>query len=436
MDTDPKIPPSGDGPQAGSVPPALQASEPPVIGAPPPPLAPDSIRKSDSMRNLVAILLSVCLGLFLADGAVSFVDESLIYLFDLHVLSFVRGIVFFFALLVSIVIYVLMGLTPMIPKRWFLPITLFAPVATMALIPCSIYSFGRIEQVTWGLSLCQVIVGLCILCWVRGGWDVRWPLVAEGQLGTRQFSWRNLCIFIGANVFVLVPAVMAYFAVCAALAVDHFSEGFMALRPRGLTVQVRKYARADGKTIQLFPMSHVADSDFYQKVSESFPANSIVLMEGVTDYKNLLTNKISYKRMAASLGLSEQHEKFVPSQGETVRADVDVDQFATNTIALLNLAMLVHSKGVNPETLLALVQYPEPPNFQVQLFDDLINKRNNHLLEEIRARLLQSENIIVPWGALHMPQIAREIQKSGFHLNETQEYVVIRFGSAGNGKPK
>jgi hypothetical protein len=33
----------------------------------------------------------------------------------------------------------------------------------------------------------------------------------------------------------------------------------------------------------------------------------------------------------------------------------------------------------------------------------------------------------VPWGAAHMPGIAREILKSGFHLAETREYVVIRF---------
>jgi len=31
-----------------------------------------------------------------------------------------------------------------------------------------------------------------------------------------------------------------------------------------------------------------------------------------------------------------------------------------------------------------------------------------------------------------MPEIAREIQKSGFRLVETQEYVAIRFRSAAN----
>ena len=383
------------------------------------------------MRQLFAILLSLCLGLFLADAFVSLVDDSLILLFDLHGLTVIRGILFLLAMLVAIVIYGLMGLTPMIPKRLFLPLTLFNPVAGLVVIPFLIYFYGRIQQVAWGISFCQVILGLSILHWVQGGFKFRWPLVAENQLEARRFSWRNLSVFLLVNVFVLLPAVIVYLVLCAALAMDHFSEGFLALRPEGLTVQVRKYVRNDGKTIQLVPMSHIGEPDFYRKLSQSFPTNSIILMEGVTDNRNLLTNRISYKRMATALGVAEQQQEFKP-QAEMVRADVDVEEFATNTIALLNLVMLIHSKGVNAQTVLELMQYPQPPDFEKQLWDDLLRKRNRRLLEEIHSRLSQSEHIIVPWGAAHMPEIAKEIQKSGFRLDETQEYVAIRFRSAGN----
>jgi hypothetical protein len=211
------------------------------------------------------------------------------------------------------------------------------------------------------------------------------------------------------------------------LAVDHFSDGFMALRPGGFTVQVRKYVRNDGKMIQLFPMSHVAESDFYQKISQTFPTNSIILMEGVTDTRHLLTNNISYKRLANSLGLAEQHEKFAPSRGERVMADVDVGQFSKETIDFLNLIMLVHSKGINAGVIQKLMQYSPPPHFETRLFDDLLKNRNQHLLEEIQSHLPQSDNLMVPWGVAHMPGVAKEIQKSGFQLAETQEYTVIRF---------
>jgi hypothetical protein len=154
-------------------------------------------------------------------------------------------------------------------------------------------------------------------------------------------------------------------------------------------------------------------------------------MEGVTDDRNLLTNKITYKRMAASLGLAEQHEEFRPTQGEIVPADVDVEQFTPSTLGFLNLVMLIHSKGLNAETVLKLMRFSPPPHYEEQLLDDLLRKRNRRLLEELQARLPQTEHIIVPWGVAHMPGIAAAIQKAGFRLDETREYVAIRFRSAG-----
>ena len=382
------------------------------------------------MKFLISILLNLCLGLFLVCGAVSLVDDSLALLFGLHLLTVISGILSFFALLVAVLVYGLMGLTPIIPKRVFLPVTLFYVAGVLAVFPALIYCndwVHRSLQMDWAISFCQVIFGLGILYWLRGGLKFRWPIVEDKHLGARRFSWLNLSVFMLVNVFVLLPAIVVYLFLCAALAADHFSEGFMALRPSGLTVQVRKYVRNDGKTIQLFPMQHVAEADFYRKVSQSFLTNSIILMEGVTDDRNLLTNGISYKRMAHSLGLTEQREEFKPIHGELVMADVDVDQFTTNTIELLNLVMLIHSKGVNADTIMKLVQYSPPPHLEEQLLDDLLKKRNRHLLKEIYARLPQSENIIVPWGVAHMPEIANEIQKSGFRLDDTQKYFVIRF---------
>jgi hypothetical protein len=433
------MPPPKDIHPPSGVPSPVPANPPPVIvvssaleGGAPPPLVAQPALKGGAMRQILALLLSLCLGLFLADGFVSLLDDSLILLFGTHLLTTIRGLVWLLAMLVAVVVYGLMGLTPMIPKRVFLPITLFNPLAALVPIPLAIYFYSRFEQVAWVVSLCQVIFGLGVLCWLQGGLKLRWPLVAESWLGERRFGWRNLAGFVVVNVFVVLPVVIAYLAVCAAVAVGHFSEGFLALRPGGFTVQVRKYVRNDGRTIQLVPMAHIGEADFYRKLSQSFPTNAVVLMEGVTDDRNLLTNRITYKRMATSLGLAEQHEAFHPVRSKLVRADVDVEQFTTNTIGFLNLVMFIHAKGLNAETVLMALQYSPPPHFEQQLFADLLGKRNQHLLQEIRARLLDSEQLIVPWGVAHMPGIAAEIQASGFHLAETQEYTVIRFRAARN----
>jgi hypothetical protein len=380
---------------------------------------------------VLAIVLSLYVGLFLADAVVSLLDDSLILCFDVHVLTAMRGFLFLLTTLMAVVIYGLLGLIPMIPKRLFLPLTLFTPAAGLLAIPMAIYFFGRLPQIGWGISCAQVILGLSILYGAQGGWRLRWPLMAESRLNQRRFSWLTLFVFLLVNVFVLVPGVIVYLVYCTALAADHLSEGFVALRPDGLTVQARRYVRNDGKTIQLFPMSHVGETDFYRKLSESFPTNSIILMEGVTDDRNLLTNKITYQRMAASLGVAEQQTEFRP-RGQLVRADVDVEQFSTSTIDFLNAVMLVHAKGLNAQTMLGLMDYSPPPHFEEHLLEDLLRKRNRRLLEEIQARLAQSEHLTVPWGAAHMPEIAREIQKSGFRLVETREFVTIRFRPAAN----
>jgi hypothetical protein len=400
--------------------------QPPVIA---PPL-PEPARKSGLLRRILAHLLSLCLVLFLADAVVSLVDDSLILSLDIRVLTGLRGVVFLVAVLVALVVYGLMGLTPMIPKRLFLPVTLFNPAGLLALIPLAVYFPGRIERLAWIISLCQIILGLGILCWAQGGLKLRWPLVAENRLGSRGFGWLNLSAFVLGNVFVLLPAVTVYLAACAALAVGHFSEGFLALRPGGFTVQVRKYVRSDGKTIELVPMAHIGEADFYRKLSRSFPTNAVVLMEGVTDNSNRLTNRITYKRMATSLGLAEQQNEFNPVRVEMVGADVDVEEFTPETIGFLNLVMLVHAHGLNAENVLKLLRYSPPPHFEEQLIDDLLRKRNQHLLEELRTRLPDPEPIIVPWGVAHMPGIAEGVRASGFRLAETREYTVIRFRPA------
>jgi hypothetical protein len=379
------------------------------------------------MKKLLSILLSLCLGLFLAVGAVSVVDDSLVLLFGFHLLTMTSGILTFIAALMAMLVYGLMGLTPMIPKRVFLPVTLFYVAGLLVVCPAAIYCYDRIIQIDWVLSFCQVILGLGLLWWLRGGLKFRWPIVEDKHLGDRRFSWRNLSVFLLLNVFGVLPAIVVYLALCAALAMDHFTGGFLALHPGGMTVQVRKYVRDDGKTILLIPMAHVAEADFYRKVSQSFPSNSIILMEGVTDRKHLITTGTSYKRMAKALHLAEQHEEFKPSRGKMVRADVDVEQFSTNTIDFINLVMFIHSKGMTPETVQKALQYSPPPDFQKQVFGDLLRKRNRHLWEEIQARLPESENIIVPWGVAHMPGIAAEIQTSGFRLDESREYEVIQF---------
>jgi hypothetical protein len=67
------------------------------------------------------------------------------------------------------------------------------------------------------------------------------------------------------------------------------------------------------------------------------------------------------------------------------------------------------------------MNYVPPPDFEKQLWDDILTKRNQHLLKIIESRLTLSDTIVVPWGAAHMPGLAKQIEKMGFHQEENRK---------------
>jgi len=402
----------------------------------PPPIIPDSSTgqygTSGSFQNFVAMALSLCLIVVLIAGAVSLVDDTLVLAWGQHLFTSASAILTFIAFVFLMFVYGLMGLTPLIPKRVFLPIVILTGLGLLAVIPTMIYFYDQLIKIDWLLSFLQVVLVLLICRWLLHRSRFRWNVVEAKHLGRPAFSWWNLSVFLLLNVFVVVPAVATYLAFSVSLAVSHFTDGFLTVRPVGLILQARKYVREDGKTILLFPMSHIAEADFYQAMAHSVASNSIVLLEGVTDEKKLLTNHLSYKRAAKALGLAEQHDDLKIRQGQLVRADVDIQDFSSNTIAILNLITLVHTRGISPDTLFQLLQFQPTPEADQQLFADLLLKRNDHLLKELWKRLPDSNNFVIPWGAAHMSGLANAIQKAGFHLVETHDYVSIRFGRKAN----
>ncbi len=378
-------------------------------------------------RSGTAFFLSFILLLFLVSGGAALLDSSLILLLHRQDASIVSGLLALLMILAGILCYGAMALSPAIPKRYFLPVSLFLPIAYIAVLPLFVYYHRPSDWIAWGVALGQVLLGLFVLRRAHRGTRIGWPLFPASQLYDRDFRWGNLAAVVLATVLVLLPAILLYTGFSAQLAVHHFTDGFVALRPSGISMQVRKYVRdVDGRNITLVPMSHIGQSEFYRDLAASFPADSVVLMEGVSDKNKLLPTHLSYARMAAATGGVQQVTAFKPP-GEIVPADVDLSSFSASTLEILKTAMIVHSKGVTPETL-PLLMKPTPPDAVEQLIKDLLAKRNRHLLKVIEEHLANPGHIIVPWGAAHMPEIARGIQKSGFHVIETREFVAIRFG--------
>ncbi|MGL4399175.1 MAG: hypothetical protein ACRCXD_04860 [Luteolibacter sp.] len=394
----------------------------------PPPLPrASSAAAAASGSPVLAGVLSCFLVLFPGSGVISLLDHSLLLGLQRTDLSVFSGILFLLTLLTGVLVYGLLGFAPGVPKRVFMPLCGFIPVVYIGVLPLLVWFSERAMLILWGVSLAQVLLGIAVIVRLQGGMKFRWPLVPAGALVDRRFSLGNLAGVVAAGIFGIVPALVAYAGFTAMVLVKHFSDGFVKLRPAGLSMQVRKYVRDDGRKITLVPMSHVGEAEFYQSLAASFPADSVILLEGVSDRENLAEVHSDYSIMAATVGGVEQTKVFKP-KGELVHADVDISSFSPATVDLLKTAMLLHSKGVTAETLPILMK-PAAPGLEKQLLEDILTKRNHHLLGVIRERLPTSENIIVPWGAAHMPEIAREIEKDGFRVKETEDFMAIRFGS-------
>lgn len=376
------------------------------MASPPPPAHP-----------VIAMLLKGFLVLFLIQAAVALMDDTALWITGSSWLSGLRVLLVLLLVPAMLAVYGMLALFPSIPKRCFLPLALYAPLATLASLPAMIYFHKHETAILWLISLIQCVAGGVV--W----WKMR--RAGDAFLSERMFSWRHTVGFVIVNLGIALPLCLVYLVACASLAASHFTDGFVKLRMEGLVLQEREYTRSDGKTVVLAPMAHVADAGFYHQLGASFPDAGVVLMEGVSDEEGLLSTKPGYGKMSEGLGLSEQQKEFKP-RGETVAADVDVREFSKSSIDMLKKVLLIHSEGVTPRTL-PILQEPTTPTMRDELFADLLEKRNQHLLVVLREHLPKSDHLVVPWGAAHMPGIAEGVLAEGFTLSRRKDHVAVRF---------
>lgn len=387
----------------------------------PPPL-PEEVRPSSGSLRLA--FLSLLIVMFLITGAVSLLDDTL-QLFNRADLTVMRALLLLLMMPLGLITYLFVACSPGLPKRIFLTLALFIPVLNVAVLPLLIYFYEHAIWIAWGSSLLQVLTGIWMIRHLKTGPRISWPLVPESRIGEDKFRFGHFAAVILAGLFLIIPALLAYTTFSAKLAISHFTDGFVKLRSSGIAMDVREYVRDDGKKITLIPMSHVGEPEFYEELSNSFPEDAVVLLEGVTDNQKLFTVQGGYSKMAEAAGVVEQHTHFKP-KGRLVPADIDMSELSKETREMLKDAMLIHSKGVTEETLPILMK-PAPPDLRDKLMDDILTKRNHHLLKIIVRELPNTQEIIVPWGAAHMSEVAEKIQEKGFKPVSSREMMSIRF---------
>jgi hypothetical protein len=188
-------------------------------------------------------------------------------------------------------------------------------------------------------------------------------------------------------------------------------------------------------------MAHIGEDSAYADLFGSFAGDStLILEEGVSDEGGLIGEGLFYEAIANRIGLDVQPSfeallaampaSDADAQWPDIRnADVDTREFSDDTIAVLDaVARLYQSDRLAPALAKFRARLDElGPEATEAAFRDLIENRNAHLLNEIRASLDDYQRIVVPWGALHLPGIEDAILGWGFEQTASSQRRITAY---------
>lgn len=390
--------------------------------------------------------------LFFADGILSVTDEIASLAGGVPALSAVRRAIAFIMLGGSVAVAGLASLTPRAPKRALVPLILFAWWAGPAMaFPLTRWN---VPHLALGLAIAQLLLALTVLYSCHGGrWNRPLPLNDSPA-----FSWRYSLLAVPLTV-ALFPVLVATSTLSGfTTQVELLTGGYVRVRLDGIYLVERKFQSGD-REVRLTGMMHVADREFYSSLLTGIdPAiPSVVLVEGVTDRRRLLGGKtLSYNRVARFLNLTPQSDSIfsqqiaegldgrdgqktdgaqVPERPENREidfrhADVDAESFHPQTIAFI-LAVVGLFQSPDLRQFVATLVDPSSPitneAAQAQVMNDILFARNQRLAAEIESSLRDYRRVIVPWGAMHLPEIESWLEARNFVEREESERRALGF---------
>lgn len=369
---------------------------------------------------------------FFADASISVLDIVLRSGLSVDALYGPRVFVAGMVIITSAFAYMGMGLVASLPKK-----IIFVPAAfpLVAVLTFGLFGTNSNHLLLQSLAaILQLILILKVFLSINKLNNGTSYLIVGEKLEGAGFRWKNSLVFYGLNLVCLPPVALITCFLAIATNIEASSKGYVSIGSDGLYSTERFFAR-DGVELRLLGMAHIGESAFYDQIKNSFQgAPALMLMEGVTDEKDLLQTPPDYSFISENLGLDNQRDKFaqedMPSMVDIVRADLDVADFASGTVEVLNLTGHLYSKeGFSFSTVLAIQEHFVIPGNSENFFKDLLTKRNDCLIGHIQENLEKYKLIIVPWGAMHLPEIQAWVEKNGFVLKHESRRKVFAYSS-------
>jgi hypothetical protein len=236
------------------------------------------------------------------------------------------------------------------------------------------------------------------------------------------------------------------------------SRGYLHFAAQGLEVRETTLVKGD-HTVHLIGMVHIGDPEFYRTLYKGIPAEALVLAEGVTDRHNLMKAKPSYDNAARGLGLESQNEfqkllagsnmvdapaaspttpqpvaQANPAAPHVLFADIDVSDLSPSTLRFLEAVGTVFQSPTFAEAMqryIAISQQFKEDEVK-GVMDEILTKRNDHVIAAFDKYEPQYRLIYMPWGALHLPGIEDKILARGYKVQSVRMLPLAKYDAIMN----
>lgn len=361
-----------------------------------------------------------------------------------------QGSLALFLVLLALLALPLLGLTRKLSPSVYVPLvasTLW--FATGALPLVILVDLDTLER---ALTACQIGIAVAVFLRIRElrggtGW-----LFEDAWFSPPLYSHRYFAAYGIVASAMLAGSLFLLSAASLATGIEKVTNGFVRFDAAGVSLADRTYevevdplanetGASDLRRIRLIGMMHIGEEKGYRALFRDLGKATrltIVLSEGISDSEGLLENGLSYETLADFLGLEQQRsiEDYVetrapddgaPPAGATfVNADLDVSDFDGVTIAWLQEVGEIYSESSGLAQFVALYRdFRDHPEKAVTISEDILARRNRNLITWIEASRINYHEIVVPWGALHLPEIEAAIEKMGFEHRATTYVPLI-----------
>jgi len=382
---------------------------------------------------------NVVLALYAADGVLSLGEHVLQAATDSTVLDSPRDILARVTLFALATVWSVLAVTPQLPKRVFAAPLLVSAWWALGAPPVPLLVTSARAFDLLGIA-CQLASAALAFLLVRAAYG-RYRLDPRQFVGPA-FRLRSSAGFVAAHLLLVPPLLAASALFDAAAQIERATAGFVTFHGHEIRIHQRRYLRGD-REVRLVGMMHLGEAESYRELFLGFRGPStVVLEEGVSDLDGLLHQPLSYSGVANALGLSAQPdvegvlEEAPEAESEETpdvrNADLDLRDFHPETITVLDALASVWSAGSPGEAVGLLRKFAQRGDAASLLSianQDILERRNRHLLEEIRLALDTHQRVIVPWGALHLAAIEAGLKAEGFVQQDESSRTLLRYAT-------